>query len=91
MQPIKISEFLFQVFDESFSDVLTRLNECVLAIPSLANDRCFHPFTQPILYGKIEFFDRPGNGEEQHFVDGHEKICNSVLVNILTKETISKY
>jgi hypothetical protein len=44
-----------QVFEENFTELLTSLNETVMSIPSLSHDRCFHPFTQPILYGKMEY------------------------------------
>ena len=72
-----------KVFEDNFSELLTSLNESMMSIPSLAHDRSFHPFTQPILYGKIEYFDRSGNPEETHFVDGHQRECDNVLVRRL--------
>jgi len=80
-------EIFLQVFDDSFSELLTSLNEAVMAVPSLAHDRCFHPFTQPILYGKIEYFERTGNNDETHFVDGHERECADVLVCMTLQST----
>ncbi len=43
-----------KVFDEGFLDLLGKLNEAVQSVPILFNDSAFNPFTQPILYGKIE-------------------------------------
>ena len=44
---------LFQAFSEGFLDLLYKLNESLKAIPLLGNDPVFHPFTRPVLYGKL--------------------------------------
>ena len=42
------------VFENTFQEYLNRLNETIVNIPLLLHDKSFNPFTQPILYGKLE-------------------------------------
>ncbi len=42
------------VFEGHFSDFVRAINETLAGIPLLVHDRMFRPFTQPILYGKME-------------------------------------
>ena len=41
-------------FDEGFRILLTKLDEAVQSVPVLFQDVIFNPYTQPILYGKME-------------------------------------
>ena len=41
-------------FDEGFRNLLTKLDEAVQSVPVLFQDVIFNPYTQPILYGKME-------------------------------------
>jgi len=51
-----------------------------MSVPPLSTDRIFYPFTQPILYGKVEYFIKHGSNDDQHYVDGHERISSDLLV-----------
>ena len=55
------------VFEGVFADFLSKLNETVGGIPSLMQEKAFNPFTQPILYGKLENY-KPV--EDQVFFSG---------------------
>lgn len=63
-------------------ELLTSLNEILMSVPPLSTDRTFYPFTQPILYGKVEYFIKHGSNDDQHHVDGHERLSSDLLVNI---------
>ena len=41
-------------FENGFHNLLTRLNESVESVPVLFDDNVFNPYSQPILYGKME-------------------------------------
>ena len=41
-------------FENGFHNLLTRLNESVESVPVLFDDSVFNPYSQPILYGKME-------------------------------------
>ena len=56
-------------FDNGFSRFLMKLNDVIQSIPLLYDDQNFHPFTQPILYGKIEAHQF---SFETSFLSGHE-------------------
>ena len=56
-------------FDNGFSSFLLKLNDVIQSIPLLYDDQSFHPFTQPILYGKIEAHQF---SFETSFLSGHE-------------------
>ena len=43
-------------FDGALASILARLNEVVASTAALMQDRAFSPFSQPILYGKIESY-----------------------------------
>ena len=45
--------FIWQAFNDGFYSLLQKLNDSIQAIPLLGNDPVFHPFTRPILYGKL--------------------------------------
>lgn len=75
------------VFEGHFSEYIRALNEVLAAIPLLAHDRAFRPFTQPILYGKMENY-RPV--EASVFLDGHHERC-ATLLNKLAYLTASAF
>ena len=56
-------------FDNGFTNFLMKLNDVIQSIPLLYDDQSFHPFTQPILYGKIEAHQF---SFETSFLSGHE-------------------
>ena len=56
-------------FDNGFTNFLTKLNDVIQSIPLLYDDESFHPFAQPILYGKIEAHQF---SFETSFLSGHE-------------------
>ena len=56
-------------FDNGFTSFLMKLNDVIQSIPLLYDDQLFHPFTQPILYGKIEAHQF---SFETSFLSGHE-------------------
>ena len=56
-------------FDNGFASFLMKLNDVIQSIPLLYDDESFHPFTQPILYGKIEAHQFTF---ETSFLSGHE-------------------
>ena len=58
-------------FDNGFSNFLMKLNDVIQSIPLLYDDQAYHPFTQPILYGKIEAHQF---SFETSFLSGHEGI-----------------
>ena len=41
-------------FENGFHNLLERLNESVESVPVLFDDNVFNPYSQPILYGKME-------------------------------------
>ena len=67
-------------FEEGFSDLLTKLNDAVLSVPVLFEDATFNPFTQPILYGKVENYR--ADRESTPFIKGHEEVCSSLMEDI---------
>ena len=67
-------------FEDGFSDLLTKLNESVLSVPVLFEDVIFNPFTQPILYGKVENYR--ADRELTPFIIGHEEVCAAVMEDI---------
>ena len=69
-------------FEDGFLDLLTKLNESVLSVPVLFEDATFNPFTQPILYGKIENYR--ADRESTPFIKGHEEVCNDMMDSIKT-------
>ncbi len=44
------------VFHLVFGDFLSRLNDVLASVTSLLQEKSFRPFTQPILYGKMEHY-----------------------------------
>ena len=56
-------------FDNGFASFLMKLNDVIQSIPLLYDDQSFYPFTQPILYGKIEATQF---SFETSFLSGHE-------------------
>ena len=68
-------------FDNGFASFLMKLNDVIQSIPLLYDDESFHPFTQPILYGKIEAHQFTF---ETSFLSGHEgerRKCYVVLIS----------
>ena len=59
---------------------IAKLNESVLSVPVLFEDATFNPFTQPILYGKIENYR--ADRESTPFIKGHEEVCNDMMDSI---------
>jgi hypothetical protein len=69
-----------KAFEEGFHDLLAKLNDAVQSVPILFDDTCFNPFTQPILYGKIENYKQ--GVERSPFIRGHQDECASVMTEI---------
>ena len=67
-------------FDEGFRNLLTKLDEAVQSVPVLFQDSLFHPYTQPILYGKMENYK--AESENIPFVHGHEDSCEAIMVQM---------
>ena len=67
-------------FDEGFRNLLTKLDEAVQSVPVLFQDVIFNPYTQPILYGKMENYR--AESENFPFVHGHEESCEAIMMQI---------
>ena len=67
-------------FDEGFRILLTKLDEAVQSVPVLFQDVIFNPYTQPILYGKMENYK--AESENFPFVHGHEESCEGIMMQI---------
>ena len=61
-------------FDGALASILARLNEVVASTAPLMQDRAFSPFSQPILYGKIESYRTPPD-EETLVTPDHSARC----------------
>ena len=61
-------------FDGALASILARLNEVVASTAALMQDRAFSPFSQPILYGKIESYRTPPD-EETLVTSEHSARC----------------
>jgi hypothetical protein len=75
------------VFNSTFSSYLSRLNEILASVPSLLQDKVFCPFTQPMLYGKLESYN-PKAEDETVFFSGHHERCQDLLAAL--KRTLSE-
>ncbi len=73
------------IFEQSFSNYLSKLNEAIAGVTPLMFDKAFRPFTQPILYKKLENY-LPKVSSDAKFLSGHEERCNELLkkLNSLT-------
>lgn len=67
------------VFENSFRDIIGQLNEVVNSFSPLITDRVFHPFTQPVLYGKLENY-KPSQSDI--FFSGHIDKCTKLLDSV---------
>ena len=65
---------------------MQKINESIQSIPLLGNDPVFHPFTRPILYGKLVEVYRPAlsGGSEGFLLSGHDDISRSLVEKIET-------
>ena len=66
-------------FSEGFSNLLNKLNDSIVSIPLLGNDRVFHPFTRPILYGKIVEVYKDTERTTGFSLNGHDTITSDML------------
>ena len=78
--PIIIISPNLDKFDEGFRNLLTKLDEAVQSVPVLFQDVIFNPYTQPILYGKMENYR--AESENFPFVHGHEESCEAIMMQI---------
>ena len=60
------------IFENTFKDFITQVNETVRSFPTLISDKAFNPFTQPVLYGKLENYKPSQNAI---FFAGHTEKC----------------
>lgn len=60
-----------QRFDDGFHNFLGKLNDAVSSVPVIFDDSVFNPYTQPILYGKME--DYKDDYEQTPFIHGHDE------------------
>ena len=73
----------YNTFEDGFKNLLSKLNEAIRSIPLLGNDRAFHPFTRPILYGKVIQVYKPiPSTAEAFLLQGHDIISQQILRDI---------
>ena len=62
-------------FNGALGSILSKLNDAIASTASLMQDRVFSPFSQPILYGKIESYRNTTLEEESLFTSDHATRC----------------
>ena len=73
----------YEAFEDGFKRLLSKLNESIRSIALLGQDKAFHPFTRPILYGKIVEVYKPVSSETEPFLlQGHEEVAEHILDEI---------
>ncbi len=60
-----------QKFEDGFANLLEKLNEAVESVPVLFDDPLFNPYSQPVLYGKMENYK--ADYVMSPFIFGHEE------------------
>lgn len=66
-------------FNGALGSILTKLNDVIASTASLMQDRVFSPFSQPILYGKIESYRTTTLEEESLFTSDHTTRCQDLM------------
>ena len=67
-------------FSGALTSILTKLNDVVASTASLMQDRVFSPFSQPILYGKIESYRTTTAAEEEsNLGSDHSTRCHAMI------------
>ena len=66
-------------FNGALGSILTKLNDAIASTASLMQDRVFSPFSQPILYGKIESYRTTALEEESLFTSDHSTRCQDMM------------
>lgn len=67
-------------FEDGFQHLLAKLNESVESVPVLFDDIVFNPYSQPILYGKMENYK--ADYVQSPFIHGHDEKCAEITINI---------
>ena len=75
-------------FGAALENILTKLNNVIATTASLMQDAAFSPFSQPILYGKIESYRTTTPEEESPFTCDHSARCQDLLAAL--KDTMAK-
>ena len=76
-------------FGAALESILAKLNNVISTTASLMQDAAFSPFSQPILYGKIESYRTTLTPEEESpFTCDHSARCQDLLAAL--KDTMAK-
>lgn len=68
------------VFDNVFNEYMTRLNEMLSSVLLFRNEKCFNPFTQPILHKRLENYK--SDDPVVPFL-GHSEKCSELMSELL--------